>query len=233
MRCLLRLAASIIRYEYTYICYTISIAPSQSSQLNNSLMKSVPNSIISIITHSGIGINTYTAYNYDLRTKHPKQKMESNQNSQGGSIPLEIEKCQFYVVRAYLSKSITFYYVCEEHVPCSMLIGMHLLRQRINEGANFIWFWNFGWITINRLCEQVCIDVVPGAYVRALIEWHWWNGNNVAHYFIIITWTSEICVRSWDISQTASLIGPDDGDDDDDDASEMHIRVIKYPPKNS
>lgn len=110
-----------IRYSHT-----TSTEPSWSSQLNNSLMKSVPNSIISTITHSGIGIITYPAY--QLWPTHEqtekKKKMKSNQNSQGASIPLEIEKCQFYVAR--LLRQVIMYilhvhFIMYIRAACSML----------------------------------------------------------------------------------------------------------------
>lgn len=65
-----------IRYSHT-----TSTEPSWSSQLNNSLMKSVPNSIISTITHSGIGIITYPAYQlwptHEQTEKKKKNEIQS------------------------------------------------------------------------------------------------------------------------------------------------------------
>lgn len=87
-------------------------------------MKSVPNSIISIITHNGIGEHLEYVQRVQLwptsyaRTKKRKEKKtKSNQNSQDA---LGIEKCQFYVVHGAYE---VYYILCmydEHRAACSL-----------------------------------------------------------------------------------------------------------------
>lgn len=169
----------------------LTFCPNRGSQLNKSLMKSVPNSMISIITHCGIALRTHVVRATMTYARNPPNgdKKKSNQNSQDASIPLENRKVSILCSTRYALKSITFDYVCDEHVyttGCKYWF-LHLLHQRTNQrGSKFhliLEFWLI--IPINRWCERLL-------WVWTLIE-HSIGEMGITltrtrtHYYFIIT----------------------------------------------